>query len=207
MVQVWFKRAFSSAIRVGSTSRRGPTRWGLWVMLGGAIPWATWHVYEYFHPLPAPLNECHYPLRARWYIHQALWNSSSLPRQAYRLDQALRVILQGGYGAASPQATNLVIYLSQQYLNQESPRAEDLSASFKALVHKPHVGEGVAEERARLEMAFKVAARLIQTLSIEDQHEIAQRVITIMDKAPYYLGNWKNHPLRSTFETTLHGNK
>lgn len=60
---------------------------------------------------------------------------------AEHLDRAMQAVLDAGLGAASPEATNLVIYLSQLYLYDDpSPSLENLKASYEALIFKPHVG-------------------------------------------------------------------
>jgi hypothetical protein len=131
-----------------------------------------------------------------------MW-SDELTNKAYYLDQAMRAVLNSGYGAASPQSTALVLYLSQLYLDAPTPEIGNLMASHAALTHKPHVGEGVKEERARLEMSFTVANRLCDLLAEVDPdaaREYATKSLNTMERAPPFLGNSiRNHPLRDRF--------
>ncbi|PJF16873.1 hypothetical protein PSACC_03321 [Paramicrosporidium saccamoebae] len=127
--------------------------------LGAAcLPIAAFGTYERLSPFPEPLNVS-FPLSSRYFIRRALW-TDSLADKAYYLDKALQHVLSSGLGAASPQSTALVIYLSMLYMADPTPNVHNLMASHAALIHKPHIGEGVREEQARLEMAFKVAERL-----------------------------------------------
>lgn len=180
------------------------TRIGLFIGTACA-PFAAWRIYERISPLPAPLSAVRFPLAARYHIHRALW-SSELETKGYHLDQAMRRVLAAGLGAASPQSTALVVYLSQLYLEAEPLDLDSLRASFAALTHKPHVGEGIAEERQRLEMAFKVADKLCKGLvergGKQEAMDYATRVLTILDKAPPFLkNNWTDYPLRRNFES------
>ena len=167
-----------------------------------SLPIATWSMYERINALPQPLGQMHYPVIARIYLRLALRSGLTLEQKAHYLERAMRSLLNKGYGAISPQYTNLIIFLSQLYMDQDPPSVNNLMASFQSLTHKPHVGEGVAEERARLEMAFKVAGRLVDILPEDaSRREIAQKVLIIMKKSPPYLGTWKNVPDRSKFES------
>lgn len=188
-------------------------RWG-WYLGLACSPLALVGIYERANPLPEPLSACHYPLRARWCIRRALWAEAGrtgepvTEQEAYWLDQAMRVVLDAGYGAASPQSTGLVIYLSRRYAEERLPRSAHLLASFAALTHKPHVGEGANEERARLEMAFEVADRLVglssEQLAPGERIEVASKVLTILDRSPPYLrAGWKDHPLREKFREII----
>ena len=174
----------------------------------GAIcsPIAAWGIYDRKFPLPAPLD-IDFPLAATFHIRRALW-CSALADKAYHLDQAMRRVLTAGLGAASPQSTALVVFLSQLYLEAETVDLENLRASFAALIHKPHIGEGVSEERQRIEMAFKVADKLCRTLiergDTQEAKDYAARVLKLFSQAPPYLKNkWTDHPLRSNFESFL----
>lgn len=188
-------------------------RWG-WYLGLACSPLAIAAMYERTRPLPEPLAGSHYPLAARWYIRRALWSGAGrgepvTEEEAYWLDQAMRAVLGAGYGAASPQSTALVIYLSRRYAEERSPRPTHLLASFAALTHKPHVGEGALEERARLEMAFEVADRLVglpaEQLAPAERTNIATKALTIMDKSPPYLREtWTRHPLREEFRTIVY---
>jgi hypothetical protein len=176
-------------------------RWGaIFGILG--IPWLSIAAYEHFVPLPDAIATCPYPVLARYFIRRSLW-CENIEDAAYYLDQAMRAVLRLGYGAASPQATGLAVYLSELYLQQEPPSKAHLLASFAALTHKPHIGEAVSEERSRLEMSFKVADRLLDIIpwdAHEQRHEIARKVLMTMEKAPKYLSKgWQDHPLKGRF--------
>lgn len=188
-------------------------RWG-WYLGLACSPLALVGIYERVNPLPELLNNYDYPLQARWYIRRALWSKEGkvgepvTEREAYWLDQAMRSILKAGYGAASPQSTGLVIYLSRRYAEERVPRPAYLLASFAALTHKPHVGEGANEERARLEMAFEVADRLVglsaEQLAPKERIDVATKVLTILDRSPPYLRvGWTDHPLRGKFQAII----
>lgn len=161
-------------------------------------PLAVWSAYEQFNPLPAPFFNTHYPLMAKYYIRRALL-ADPIESKAFYLDQAMQTVLSSGLGAASPQSTNLVIYLSKLYLENVPNNIENLQASFVALTHKPHVGEGVIEEKARLLMAMKIADRLIEIIPDEmEKRNLAQKIQRILDKSPNYLKSiWETHPIRS----------
>jgi hypothetical protein len=81
-------------------------------------------------------------------------------------------------------------------------------ASHAALTHKPHVGEGVKEEQARLEMAFKVAEKLCDLFRESDPVRAkgyAEHSIATMTKAPPYLRDlWKEHYLMTKFKSILY---
>lgn len=171
-----------------------------------SMPVAAYGIYDRSNPFPSPLDQCDYPLMARYYIRKALW-TENISDKAYNLDWAMQKVLAAGYGPASPQSTALVMYLSQLYLDERPLKLENLTASYAALTHKPHVGEGVKEERARLELSFQVAATLCSLLAKsnpEGAAEFAKRALATMDKAPPFLSkNWKNHPLRDTLSAYL----
>lgn len=169
------------------------------------LPIAAFGIYERLNPLTPPLNVS-FPLTARYYVRRALW-SGPLEQKAYYLDKAMQRVLSAGLGAASPQSTALVVYLSQLYLEERPPQLEHLRASYVALSHKPHIGEGVAEERSRLEMSFRVADKLMEILKPIDLHaarEYAASSLMKIEKAPPFLGpTIKNHPLADKFRTFL----
>lgn len=178
------------------------------IVLGAlAAPVAAWRLYERHAPLPPPLGGTPFPLLARLHIRRAMW-AGSVAERTRHLDGAMRRVLASGLGAASPQATALLVYLSQLYCEQREPDVRDLAASFAALSHKPHVGEGVREERARLEMSLCVAARLCDVLQHRDPARCAayaQRALDAMQHAPPHIGGgaWADHPLKARFASIL----
>ena len=209
-------RAYLTASRrageeaAGRVLLRSPRLVRLGTILGAlCVPLAAYSLYERWAPLPFDSN-LRFPLLAKYYIRRALW-AGSLDQKAFYLDQAMRRVLAAGLGAASPQSTALVIYLSQLYLEQQPhPDPASLRASHAALVHKPHIGEGAAEERARLEMSFKVADRLCDLLreagDPSGAAEYAEKALSILERAPPYLRrHWVNHPLRPKFRSVLLG--
>jgi hypothetical protein len=111
--------------------------WTLGVLF---LPISCLSVYDRFASLPEPLNQTHFPLISRFYIRKALWNGSDLEAVAKSLDAALWGVLAAGYGAASPQATALVVYLSRRYLADPNTQPTQLEDAMTALLHKPHVG-------------------------------------------------------------------
>jgi len=180
------------------------------VLLGVlGVPAAVWRLHDHLSPLPPALLHTRFPLLARLYISRAMW-ARAMDGKAYYLDRAMARVLASGLGAASPQATALLVYLSQLYCEQDEPDVRHLAASLAALCHKPHVGEGVREERARLEMSFRVAAKLCDLLQHADPArcaEYAGRALDTMQCAPPSVGaKWANHPLKARFARIVNRN-
>ena len=163
--------------------------------------------------LPADLDNLHYPLLARFYIRRGLyrWKRENLgkylPDLAKDLDSAMQVVLNSGLGSASPESTALVIFLSRCYLEAAEPSLPDLEAAYVALTFKPHVGEGVKEERKRLEMSFEIANRLCQLYASSNPQKVrmyAESALVTLEHGPVYLqSSWGNHPLKPVLKHYL----
>ena len=160
--------------------------------------------YDRFAELPKELQGLSFPFTARWYIRRALLDSK-LSETARLLDLAMQSVLNSGLGSASPESTALVLYLAQRYLDEPEPSLPDLEAAHFALTYKPHVGEAVKEEKARLMKSFEVAHRLCELFSKQNEKEkvqfYAHKSLDILDHGPKYLSSsFENHPLRPVFE-------
>lgn len=104
------------------------------------LPLTCLSLYDRYASLPEPLNQTRFPITSRFYIRKALWHGNDLEAVSKALDGAFWGVMTAGYGAASPQAASLVVYLSRRYINDPSAKNNQLEASFAALLHKPHVG-------------------------------------------------------------------
>lgn len=164
-------------------------------------------VYESIHPFPSPLHKEHYPLLARLCIHRALL-AASIDAKSAHLTEAWSRVVSSGLGAASPQATSLLVYLSEVLLDCEPADTSRMHACFEALAAKPHVGEAVREERARKSAALKVASRLCDEYVARNDRGssgvMAERALELMSKGPLYVtGAIDNGHLRSKFQRSL----
>lgn len=111
------------------------------LMTALVLPLSCLSLYDRLAPLPDQLRPHRFPLLARIYIRKALlFGSKDTEALAKDLDNALWAVLQAGLGAASPQATALLVYLSQRYVEDPLVPTEKLEAALNALTHKPHVG-------------------------------------------------------------------
>lgn len=160
--------------------------------------------YDRFAALPEELQGLNFPLPSRWYIRRALCPANEVEETARLLDLAMQNVLNSGLGSASPESTALVLYLTRRYMEEPTPSLPDLEAAYIALTFKPHVGEAIKEEKARLLKSFEVAHRLCQVYSEQGNHEkvhyFAARSIDLLDNCPPYLvSTFSSHPLRAEF--------
>lgn len=173
-----------------------------------SLPVAGFVIYDRLAGLPLELQNLNFPLPARFYIRRALYPVNSIQETARFLDLAMQKVLLAGIGSASPESTALVLYLARLYLETESDaHISDLEAAHYALTFKPHVGEAVKEELARIELSFKVAERLCQFYSTEGHENsekcqfYANKSIELMENGPNYLkSKFENLPLKSEFQ-------
>ena len=173
-----------------------------------SLPVAGFVIYDRLAGLPLELQNLKFPLPARFYIRRALCPANSIQETARYLDLAMQKVLSSGIGSASPESTALVLYLARLYLEIEgNSNISDLEAAHYALTFKPHVGEAVKEELARIELSFKVAERLCKFYSTENPekcHFYANKSIELMENGPNYLKSaFENHPLKSQFHNYL----
>lgn len=162
--------------------------------------------YDRFAELPEEFRGLNFPFLSRWYIRRALCPVTKLEETARLLDLAMQNVLNSGLGSASPESTALVLYLTRRYMKEPNPSIADLEAAYQALTYKPHVGEAVREERARLMKSFEVAHLLCKFYS-QGPHadpgkvrHYASRSLEFIDNGPKYLiKSFENHPLRSDF--------
>lgn len=175
------------------------------ILIGVAsLPVAGFVIYDRFAGLPLELQNLNFPLPARFYIRRALCPANSIQDTARFLDLAMQKVLLAGIGSASPESTALVLYLARLYLETEGDaHISDLEAAHYALTFKPHVGEAVKEELARIELSFKVAERLCQFYSTAGHENsekcqfYAKKSIELMENGPNYLKTkFENHPLK-----------
>lgn len=199
---------FSSSSSISSsTSFSGK----LGILLGiGCLPFTGFFVYDRFSDLPEELKKLNFPFSARFYIRRALCPANSIQETARFLDLAMQKVLNSGIGSASPESTALVLYLSRLYLEAKDINLPDLEAAHYALTFKPHVGEAIKEELARLELSFKVADRLCSFYSSnahvnsEKVQFYANKSIGLMENGPNYLvSKFENCPLKLKFQEYL----
>ncbi len=167
----------------------------------GVLGFAT---YDRFAELPEELQGLNFPLTARWYIRRALCPATNLNENARLLDLAMQSVLNSGLGSASPESTALALYLTRKYMEQPTPSSPDLEAAYVALTYKPHVGEAIKEEKARLLKSFEVANRLCELFAERGEHEkvqyYANKSLEFLDHGPKYLSQaFEKHPLRPVF--------
>lgn len=175
-----------------------------------SLPFAGFFVYDRIAELPEELENLNFPFPARFYIRRALCPANSIHQTARHLDSAMQKVLNAGLGSASPESTALVLYLARLYLEADEPSIPDLEAAHYALTFKPHVGEAVKEEIARIELSFKVADRLCHFFSTgphadsEKAHHYAEKSINLMENGPTYLkSRFESHPLKARFNQFL----
>lgn len=205
------KSAVFGTYRRSSTNKEAKPRASLVSKVGlllglAGLPVFSFVVYDRFAELPLEFKGLNFPLFARFYIRRALCPATSLAEEARYLDLAMQKVFNSGLGSASPESTALVLYLARQYLEAEQPSVPDLEAAYSALTFKPHVGEAIKEERARLELSFKICERLCQIYKSEKQPEkarlLAEKALNFMNNGPSYLKDgFANHPLRSVFNS------
>lgn len=181
------------------------------ILIGVAsLPVAGFFLYDRFAALPEELEKLNFPFPARFHIRRALCPANSIQETARHLDLAMQKVLNAGVGSASPESTALVLYLSRLYLDAKEPSIPDLEAAHYALTFKPHVGEAVQEETARIELSFKVADRLCSFFSSKNHedwekvHFYAGKSVDLMENGPSYLkSRFENHQLKSKFKEFL----
>ena len=203
------RKRFSTNKSTNSSSTSFTTKLG--ILIGaGSLPIAGFFLYDRFAPLPEELENLNFPFPARWHIRRALCPANSIQETAKQLDLAMQKVLNAGIGSASPESTALVLYLSRLYLDAKEPSIPDLEAAHYALTFKPHVGEAVKEEVARIELSFKVADRLCSFFS-SNGHENLEKIqfyagksVELMENGPNYLkSRFENHNLKSKFKEYL----
>jgi hypothetical protein len=172
-----------------------------------SLPVAGFVIYDRFAELPKEMKNLNFPLPARFYIRYALCPVNSIQTTAKYLDLAMQNVLASGIGSASPESTALVLYLARLYLEDNNSSISDLEAAHYALTFKPHVGEAVREELARIELSFPVAERLCSFYSSsghEDSENVsfyANKSLKIMNDGPEYVrSKFSNHPLKEYFQ-------
>lgn len=150
------------------------------------FPLSCLSLYDRLAGYPEPLGRHRFPLVARLYIRKSLLlrKPDDLEGIAKDLDCALGAVLTSGLGAASAQATALVIYLSKLYLESSQTPNCRLEDALAALLHKPHVGESLEDEKARLKMGFEVVKRLHSVYSADKADELLDRYETVVRKCP-----------------------
>lgn len=175
------------------------------------FPITAYVIYDFSTPLPAPFNSNDYPFLARFWIRKALqWDSTEWQRLK-DIEHARSVVISTNpSGHVSPQATHLLVYASLRKLSLH-PTIPELLQIYHTLTKKPHVGEGMTEERARLEASFEVSKQLCQMYlehgQVEGAREQAERCLEMMNKgAPYLTKRWSEHPLKHTFMDLVNGN-
>lgn len=198
-------RALTTKNSAPFASRSWLTRLGIVVGMA-SLPVTGFLIYDRMAELPEELRGLNFPFTARFAIRRALCRTASLDDTARHLDTAMQRVLSSGLGSASPESTALVLYLARRYLEAADPRLMDLEAAHLALTYKPHVGESIREERARLELSFRVAERLCRLYEAEPHrnlakvHFFASKSLEFLNHGPSYLQSaWTSHPLRSQF--------
>ena len=203
----FFGRTFSGAAYPPSPKSCSiASKFGILIGLG-SLPFATFFIYDRFAPLPEEFMNLNFPLSARFYIRRALFPANSIQETARFLDLAMQKVLSSGIGSASPESTALVLFLARQYLESAQPSISDLEAAYYALTFKPHVGEAVKEEIARLELSFKVADKLCSFYSSSGPHQNLEKVdfysnksIKLMENGPECIkARFENHPFKTKF--------
>lgn len=166
-----------------------------------SLPIASFYIYDRLAAIPPELQNLHFPLPARFYIRLALFPTNSIQETAKYLDLALKNVLSAGIGSASPESTGLVIFLSKLYLDAKESSIPDLEAAHYALTFKPHVGEALKEEIARVDFSFKVADRLCSFYSstghenLEKVHFYSKKSLELMEA----VSSLRDHPLKQKF--------
>jgi hypothetical protein len=207
-----FNRKFVSREHAASLSSFSK----LGIFVGTAsLPITAFMLYDKLAELPPEFLNLQLPLRARFHVRRALWSwnersGEGIDELARQLDLALQAVLNSGLGAASPESTALVLFLSRCYLEAPKTAPSDLEASHAALIFKPHVGESIREERSRLSLSFLVADRLCKIYAspqCSDPDKVryyASKSLQLLDGGPSYLrAEWTDHPLRSVFRQYL----
>lgn len=191
----WARRKFSSESGPAidalkqfqhQSQQRMQARRFVFLISSVVFPLSCLSLYDRISGYPEPLGRHRFPLIARLYIRKSmlLRKPDDLEGIAKDLDSALGSVLTSGLGAASPQATALVIYLSQLYLKSSDTPNSRLEEALAALLHKPHVGESLDDEKARLRMGFEVLKRLHSVYSADRAAELLDRYETIVRKCP-----------------------
>ena len=203
-----FRRTFSTK---ESSKKSSSFITKLGILIGaGSLPIFGFFLYDRYAPLPEELQNLNFPFPARFHIRRALYPANSCQETARHLDLAMQKVLNAGIGSASPESTALVLYLSRLYLDAKEPSISDLEAAHYALTFKPHVGEAVKEEEARIELSFKVAERLCSFFA-SNGHENWEKVqfyagksVDLMENGPSYLKRrFEDHQLKSKFKDFL----
>lgn len=208
----FFRRALSLRLARTFSTQNPPVKSNFISKLGIALgltslPVVGFAIYDKFAVLPEELKNLNFPLPARFYIRRALCPANSIDETARYLDLAMQRVMAAGIGSASPESTALVLYLARLYLEAENGNVSDLEAAHYALTFKPHVGEAVREELARISLSFKVAERLCALYSSpghEDREKVrfyANKSLELMENGPNYLkSHFENHPLLPKFK-------
>lgn len=175
-----------------------------WLMTWIVAPVSCLSLYDRLAPLPEPLSKHSFPLMARVYIRKALLlnREHDVEGLAKDMDAALAAVLSAGLGAASPQATALLIYLSDRYLQEQQTPSNRLEEALVALMHKPHVGEALEDEQARLEMGMKVLGRLHGMYQGQKARDLLDRYETSIKRCPPRLSLKLQHQF-SDFKRSL----
>lgn len=198
------KQRFSTT-EVPKSSTSLASKFGILIGVG-SLPIAGFFLYDRFAALPEELENLNFPFPARFHIRRALCPANSIQETGKQLDLAMQKVLNSGIGSASPESTALVLYLSRLYLDAKEPSIPDLEAAHYALTFKPHVGEALKEEAARIELSFKVAERLCSFFS-SNGHENWEKIqfyagksVELMENGPNYLkSRFQNHQLKLKF--------
>jgi len=204
-------RSFSSADNLlkgfqQTSKQRMRARKFAWLATTVLLPLSCLSLYARLSALPPPLDNHSFPLMARLHIYKAmliLKSKSDVEGVARELDAALEAVMAAGLGAASPQATALLVYLTQLYVSDSQSTPRKLEEALTALLHKPHVGEALAEEETRLKAGLQVVQRLHSMHSGTPRaEELLQRYESTIMRCPPNLSMRLQHHFHA-FKTDL----
>lgn len=211
------KSAYSTlgSIQLQSQQRMRARKFGL--LIGSVVlPLTCLNLLDRLAELPEPLNQTRFPLLARFYIRKALLlHPNDIDAASKDLDDALWAVMWAGCGAASPQATALLVYLAKRYLDDSATSPARLEAALTSLLHKPHVGkephtltsvqlsvgEALADEKLRLEMSLQILRRLVP--SSRDPRQLIEHYEASIKRAPPQISRSLTHQLADLKRTDL----
>ena len=167
-------------------------RFGKGIMMVNVALFTGYLFYDRLASLPEPFKGLKYDFYTRFMIRTSRFCNNNVRLNISRLYSARQNILRRGYGSASPEATQLFAAIAKEmYQNSDKLDPRAMRAMMEALFTKPHVGEGEAEERTRIEAGLKLcialSKKLIEMNEFEDAQRVIQKALTLIDKCPPYL--------------------
>lgn len=122
---------------------------------------SAWKVTDYF--LENALNDL--PFLAKVNLKRSLLRKEELSDEM--LDDTISLLIDNGWSAASPEVTKIKFYAARRCMH--ACDKECMKRWLLVLKHVPHVGEGFAQELARMAMIKELKGKLFADMGSSEK--------------------------------------